>query len=106
LLGVQRTFARISPNLPEKLLCDKLSLYKFSVIVGTFYFPLLCCHRLDYINLVLEVWFLITQLNKSKKYAGLCKNIVAQYSEHLLHVCEDWRSIRIPTVAANNKPHN
>ena len=39
-------FARISPHLPEKLLCDKLSPYKFSVAVGTLY-VLPYCHRLE-----------------------------------------------------------
>jgi len=34
IFGVRRIFCWISPNLPEKFLCGKLSLYKFSVSVG------------------------------------------------------------------------
>jgi len=34
-VGLQKIFC---PNLPEKLLCDKVSPYKFSVAVGTLYF--------------------------------------------------------------------
>jgi len=33
-LGCKRYFARISPNLSEKFLCSKLSLYKVSVSIG------------------------------------------------------------------------
>jgi len=40
-------FVQISPNLPEKLLCDKRSPYNFSVAVGRLYFPLPCCHTLE-----------------------------------------------------------
>jgi len=47
-LGVQWTgyFTYIPLNLSEKLLCDKLSPYKFSLGVGALYFPLPSCHRL------------------------------------------------------------
>jgi len=46
-LGVQRIFCQNFPKFAEKLLCDKISPYKFSVAVGTFYFPLPSCHRLE-----------------------------------------------------------
>jgi len=45
--GCKGYFDRISPNVPEKRLRDKLSLYKFSVAVGTSRFPLSSCHRLE-----------------------------------------------------------
>jgi len=70
---MQRIFC---PNLPEKLLCDKLSSYKFSVVLGTLYFSQLCCHKHE--TLILEIWFLITHLKKT--YARLCKNIVGSHA--------------------------
>jgi len=39
LLWVQKI---LCPNLPEELLCDK-----FSVVVGSLYFPVPSCHRLE-----------------------------------------------------------
>jgi len=59
-------FSRIFSNLPEKFFCDKLSPYKFSVVVSTLCFPLPCCHRLEIENLVLEIGFLITKLKKCR----------------------------------------
>jgi len=101
-LVAQRIFCG---NLPEKRVCDILSLDRLSAAVGAFYFTLPCCHR-KIENLVLEVWFLITQLKKV--YVRLCKNIVrsqlAQYSEHLLHKSEVWRSIYNPAVAVSKEP--
>jgi len=47
LLGCKGYFSQISLHLPQKLSCDKLSPYKFSVAVGTLYFPLPSCHRLE-----------------------------------------------------------
>jgi len=57
--GCKGSFARISP---KKGIWDKLSPCKFSA-VGTFYCPLKCCHKIE--NLAFEIWFFITQLNKS-----------------------------------------
>jgi len=51
--------------LPEKLLCNQLSLYRFSVAVGTFIVLYHVATDLKIENLVLEIWFLITQLRKS-----------------------------------------
>ena len=45
-LGCKGYFARIFPNLSEKLLCDELSPYKCSLGVGTLYFPPPSCQRL------------------------------------------------------------
>ena len=56
-LSAQRYFARIFPNLLEKHFISQTSLYKFPVALGRLYFPLPCCHKLDNINLVLEIWF-------------------------------------------------
>jgi len=38
---------QISPNLPEKPICDKRSPWKFSIAVGVFYVLLPCCHKLE-----------------------------------------------------------
>jgi len=82
VLRVERYFARIFPNSPEKLLCDKLYPYKFSVAVGTIYFLLPCCHKLE--NRKYGTWNYVLKKKQLKKYAWLCKYFVrsqlAQYS--------------------------
>ena len=55
---MSRQFVRLfCPNLPEKLSCRKLSPYKFSVAVGTLYFPLPSCHNLE--NRKFDTWNLV-----------------------------------------------
>ena len=49
-------FSQISLNMPEKILCDKVSLYKFSVPVGTIYFPP-SFHIVENRKFDLEIWF-------------------------------------------------
>jgi len=62
--GCKKFFVRFSPNLPEKLLCDKRSPYKFSVAVSIFFFLNHIVIDLKIENLVLEFCFLIIQLGK------------------------------------------
>jgi len=61
-LREQMIFCPNFPNLPEKALWDKLFSYKFSVAVGTFYFPLLHVAIDLKIENLLEIWFLTTQM--------------------------------------------
>jgi len=76
--GLQKIFF---PNLSEKLLCHKLSPYKFSVFVDALYFPLPYCHRLENITVRTSNLVLNTQLKKL--YARLCQNIVrSQLAQH------------------------
>jgi len=106
--GVQRIFCLISPNLPEKKFCDKLSPNKLSVAVGAFYFPiysLACWHRLE--NRILGS--LLGIIPTEKVRYRLCKNIdrnrLVQYCEHLPHSSEVWRSIHIADIAVSKEPH-
>ena len=64
-MGCKGQFARTFSNLPEKLLCSKLSAYNFAVAVVTFYFLLPYCHSLR--NRKFDTWnlVLIKQLKKS-----------------------------------------
>jgi len=58
-------FVHISPNLPEKLLCDKLFPYNFAVAVVVHYIFLYYVGielKIEY--LALEISFLIAQLKK------------------------------------------
>ena len=56
--------------------------YKFAVAIGTLYFPLPCCHRLENRNFGLEIGFLtLTQLKKvCWAVQEHCQNQLAQYS--------------------------
>jgi len=55
--------------LAEKLLCGKLSPYKFSAAVGTLYFPLPFCHRLE--NIKFDTWNLVLN-NPAEKSTRSC----------------------------------
>ena len=57
---MRRIICPVSPNLPGKPLSNKLSTFKFYVALGTFYVAI----DLKIENLVLEIWFVLTQLNK------------------------------------------
>ena len=62
ILGVKRIFC---PNFPKKLICDKLSPYKFSVYLfvhSIFLYHIAIDLKIE--NVVHEIWFLITQLKK------------------------------------------
>ena len=104
--GLQRIFCL---TFPEKLLCDKLSLYKFSLAVGTFHFHLPCYHRNK--NRKLGTWNLVLNNQPDKSMLGPARtlpelrNHLAQYSKHhhLPHSSEVWRSVRILAVAAGKK---
>ena len=98
--GCKEYFAHISLNLPEKLLCDKRPRYKF--ILALVHYILLYHDAIDckIKILVLEIWFLITQLNKVG-YARLCKNIVAsQLAQYYWAFASQFWSlaIHIPAV--------
>jgi len=62
---VQRIFFPNFPKFAEQLLCDKLSPYTISVVVGTFYFPLTRYHKQENKNLVLGIWFFNNPIEKS-----------------------------------------
>jgi len=65
---VQRIFC---PSFLKKLLCDKPFPYKFSVTVGTFYFNLAYCHRLE--NRKFGTWYLVRNNPTEKRTLGCAK---------------------------------
>jgi len=102
--------ARIYPNLPEKILCDKFSLYKFSVVSDTFCFPPPCCHTLE--NRKFGTWNLVFN-HPTENVRWLCKNIVRSqltlsvvYSYICLAVLRFGVpfSIHIPYITVSKKP--
>jgi len=85
--GVQRICWLNFSNFGRKLLCDKLSQAKFSPAVGTLYFSLPYCHRLDNRKFGTRSLFWA-------KYARLSTSIariqLTQYSEQPPHSFEVW----------------
>jgi len=92
--------------LLEKLFCDNLFPFKFSVAVDTFYFPLPSWHRLKNrkvgtLNLVLN--------NPTEKRTLRCARTMSEARwlstiEHLPHSSEVWHCIHIPAVAVSKEP--
>jgi len=73
----------IYPEFSQKFFCDKRSPWKFSLAVGTLYFPLfplLRRYRLE--NRKCGTLNLVLNNLTEKRYAGMCKNIVRYQLDH------------------------
>jgi len=98
----QRRFCPNFPKFAQKHLCGKISPYKFSAAVGIIFSSFMLTE-----TRIWNIWFLITQLRKSKLGCARTLSEASWLStlDYLSHSSKVWRSIHIPAVAVSKELH-
>jgi len=98
----QRIFCPNFPKFARKHLCGKISPYKFSAAVGIIFSSFMLTE-----TRIWNIWFLITQLRKSKLGCARTLSEASWLStlDYLSHSSKVWRSIHIPAVAVSKELH-
>jgi len=100
--GRKGYFAETSPDLPEKVLCNKHSPYKFRVTLGTLYFPLPVLAKIE--NRTFGTWNLVLDNPTDKRTQGLIKNIVLDpyhtYESNTIWIL--WKQVQPTQVQTGN----
>jgi len=85
------------PNFPkfsQRLFCDKRSPYRFSVVVGTCYFPLPCCHRLE--SRAFGTWNLVLYNPTEKSTLGCARTLSEATWISTLSICFTYLRFGVP----------